>query len=178
MSHWKIIPARPDTWYFVTLTIVEWVRIFDDPDCSEIFLASLRFCQKNKDLHIAAYVIMPTHVHMILRSPNLSGVLRDLKAHTSRQLIRQLRKWKKSKALAIFRRAAVFEGKGNAYKIWAEGNHPVALENSDRFMSRLKYVHNNPVRKGYVETPEQWKFSSARNYLSGDQSVLQVECIH
>ncbi|HEX9652663.1 MAG TPA: hypothetical protein VGA99_03045 [bacterium] len=39
------------------------------------------------------------------------------------------------------------------------------------------FVHNNPVRKGFVEKPECWLYSSARNYVLGDESVITVELL-
>jgi putative transposase len=38
-------------------------------------------------------------------------------------------------------------------------------------------MHENPVRKGYVEMPEHWKYSSARNYLLDDHSIIRVESL-
>jgi len=41
----------------------------------------------------------------------------------------------------------------------------------------LEYMHDNPVLKGFVDQPEYWLYSSARNYISGDDSVLRVELL-
>jgi hypothetical protein len=47
---------------------------------------------------------------------------------------------------------------------------------SDRFFNqKLNYIHNNPVEKGYVEAPEDWIYSSARNYMRNDQSIIFVD---
>lgn len=40
---------------------------------------------------------------------------------------------------------------------------------------KIAYIHNNPVRRGWVDLPEQWRYSSARNYLLGDHSVLEID---
>jgi putative transposase len=40
-------------------------------------------------------------------------------------------------------------------------------------MQRLKYIHNNPVKRGYVDLPEHWRYSSARDYL-GQKGLLPV----
>ncbi len=42
---------------------------------------------------------------------------------------------------------------------------------------KLEYMHNNPVVKGFVDKPEYWLNSSARNYILGDDSVLKVELL-
>ena len=60
-------------------------------------------------------------------------------------------------------------------KIWQEGYHPVAIKNGRLFEQKLDYIHFNPVEKGFVEKPEHWKYSSARNYLLGDDSLLSID---
>jgi len=61
------------------------------------------------------------------------------------------------------------------YKIWANDFHPVALK-SDRWVrQKIDYIHYNPVRKGFVELPEHWKYSSARNWILGDDRIIENE---
>ena len=67
------------------------------------------------------------------------------------------------------------EGRGNKYKVWQEGFHPIGIDTAKFFQEKLEYLHNNPVRKGFVEEPEQWRYSSARNYLLDDHSIITVE---
>ncbi|TCL34896.1 hypothetical protein EV691_101338 [Azotobacter chroococcum] len=38
---------------------------------------------------------------------------------------------------------------------------------------KLDYIHHNPVRRGYVERPEHWRYSSARNY-AGEPGLLEI----
>ena len=40
---------------------------------------------------------------------------------------------------------------------------------------KIVYIHNNPVRRGYVDAPEHWRYSSARNYECDDHSVLEID---
>ena len=42
---------------------------------------------------------------------------------------------------------------------------------------KLEYMHNNPIEKGLVDKPEYRLYSSARNYIVGDDSVLSVDLI-
>lgn len=50
------------------------------------------------------------------------------------------------------------------YKFWQDGNHPVELISGNFVQQKLHYIHNNPVVEGFVERPEEYLFSSARNY--------------
>ena len=79
--------------------------------------------------------------------------------------------------LEIFFQAAKDKGRGNRYKVWQEGFHPIAIDTGDFFQQKLDYLHENPVRKGFVEKPEQWRSSSARNYFLDGHSVITVECL-
>ena len=40
---------------------------------------------------------------------------------------------------------------------------------------KLKYIHNNPVVSGFVTSPIDWKFSSARNYGNDDHTILEID---
>jgi len=77
--------------YFVTFTIVGWVDIFTRKECKDIVISSLEYCQKNKGLKVHAYVIMSSHIHMVIsakeESIGLSNIIRDLKRHTSKILL-------------------------------------------------------------------------------------------
>jgi putative transposase len=81
----------------------------------------------------------------------------------------------KIEMLEIFHKAALNEGRGNRYKVWQEGFHPIAVDSGDFFRQKLDYLHENPVRKGFVEKPEHWRYSSARNYILDDDSIITIE---
>ena len=65
------------------------------------------------------------------------------------------------------------------YKTWKADYHPVALKTDQWFNEKMDYLHYNPVRKGFVEKPEHWKYSSARNWLLDDESIIRInrECL-
>ena len=181
MSHWKIIQGSEEALYFLTATLVEWQYVFVERIFFEIIINSLRHCQSVKELRIFAYVIMPNHLHLIASGTKehpLSDTMRDFKQFTAKKIIHELQAIHKADILNAFRKAAVVDAKGNDYKIWTEGNHPIILENESMYREKLEYIHNNPVRKGFVEQPEHWTFSSARNYILNDHSVLKIECLY
>ncbi len=176
MSQWKV---NPDTnLYFVTTTIVRWLNIFTSEPFFRIIIEDLNYCMSNKGLKLYGYVIMPNHVHYILSTSegiSLSEVMRDFNRHTSRKISEALKTNNNRDNLRLFAQTADFDGRGNIYKIWQEGFHPMAVESDKFFMEKLQYIHDNPVRKGFVEKVEHWKYSSARNYLNDDHSVIEVE---
>ncbi len=43
------------------------------------------------------------------------------------------------------------------------------------YAQKAEYIHYNPVRRGYVDQPEHWNYSSARNYFLDDDSIIKVK---
>jgi hypothetical protein len=50
------------------------------------------------------------------------------------------------------------------YQVWEEGSMPKQIDSDDMMLQKLEYIHNNPVKRGYVDDPVHWRYSSARNY--------------
>ena len=42
-------------------------------------------------------------------------------------------------------------------------------------MQKIEYIHMNPVRRGYVERPEFWKYSSANYFITGENGVIEID---
>jgi putative transposase len=160
--------------HFITATIVEWLPVFTSAACCDIIVRSFEFCREHKGLKIHAWVILDNHLHAILAAPDLSAVLRDLKSFTTRQLIEQLNRERRPWLLNQLRyyRAAC---KPNEYQLWQEGSHPQALTSDAMFAQKLEYLHNNPVKRGLVASPEHWRYSSAHEYLRGARPLLRCD---
>ena len=65
--------------FFLTFTIKRWYYIFDRHYRWNILLESLRYFQKNKGLKIFNYVFMLNHIHLIVKSDDVIGFVRDFK---------------------------------------------------------------------------------------------------
>lgn len=52
----------------------------------------------------------------------------------------------------------------------------MAMSSNEKIDSRLNYIHDNPVRAGWVEEPDQYVYSSAKNY-AGEMGLLEIEMI-
>jgi len=166
-------------YYFCTDTIVGWQYVFTSFPFFNTITEALEYCRGEKGLRIHGFVVMPNHIHTILSAAegNLSDILRDFKRFTSKKISDTLTETNNNKLLRYFTATAERDGKGNDYKIWQSGSHPEAIVSKDFFNQKLNYIHNNPVRKGFVEYPEHWLYSSARNYATGDHSILKVDLV-
>jgi len=125
---------------------------------------------------------MPNHVHFIAQSIegiDFAAVVRDFKRHTSSRLFEQLQRDHRAGRIEYFRRAAQFYGQKSAFKIWQDGYHPEEIHTEAFFQQKLNYLHDNPVRKGYVAHPWEWLYSSARYYADYETElgVLQVDFV-
>lgn len=110
---------------------------------------------------------MPSHLHLIARADGeltLSEIFRDFKKFTSKAIIKQIISEPESRRdwmLEYFRNNKNIKSE---FKFWQEGNHPEEISSNKFFHEKLNYIHNNPFKELIVENPEDYLFSSARNY--------------
>jgi putative transposase len=173
---------NPDGIYFVTFTTVEWVNVFTKNPYFDILLDSLKYCQKNKGLLIHAWCIMTNHLHLIISrndKEDLSGIVRDFKKFTSTQIIEAIQKENDSRKnwmLWIFKSAGQRNPNNNKYQLWQQNSHPEELISNKFIDQKLDYIHNNIVITGMVENPEDYLYSSARDY-AGIKGLLEVDLL-
>jgi putative transposase len=167
--------------YFVTFQVIYWIDVFSRQTYKDIFIDSLKYCQKEKGLKVYAFVIMTNHVHMIISSDDkdLSDIIRDLKTHTSKAIIKQMQSPKESRRrwmLALFEFAAKKHKRNSIYQFWTHENHPIALETNHFIKEKLDYIHNNPVKSGMVYNSWEYVYSSASNY-TGMKGIIDIDLV-
>jgi len=141
----------------------------------DILVETLRYCREHKALRIYGWVILDNHFHAVLSAPELSGVLGDLKRFTARRILEQLqaerREWLR-RQLQFFKAAHKHDSE---HQVWQEGSHPQAIRSDQTMLQKLQYLHLNPVKRGLVEAPEHWRYSSAHEWLPGSAPVLKCD---
>ncbi len=178
MGRYKIVDDNGI--YFTTHTIVEWLPVFREREYFEIIIRSLNYCQENKGLAVFGYVIMLTHFHLVAQTDDgvkFQDVMRDMKKYTSKEISLRLESDGQKLFLYVLMKAAEGEKGRRKYKVWQDEYHPQLVYSDSVCYQKLEYMHNNPLRKGFVEMPEDWVYSSARNYAVGDHSILKVELL-
>ena len=63
----------------------------------------------------------------------------------------------------------------STWQLWQEGYHPQAIYSDQTMLQKIDYIPANPVRRGWVTSPEHWRYSSAHEWLPGAQSVLRCD---
>ncbi|MGB6687348.1 MAG: transposase [Terracidiphilus sp.] len=102
--------------------------------------------------YVIGYVIMPEHVHLLLSEP--AGVPLAKAIHALKLSMSKL------SAQRPFWQARYYD-----FNVFSERKR----------VEKLRYIHRNPVRRGLVEKPEDWKWSSFRHYATGERGTVGIE---
>lgn len=138
----------PSATYFITLTVVGWIDVFTRKEYADEIVKNLKFCQEKKDLEIFAYVIMPSHIHLVCRRNKglLSELLRDFKSFMAKQLLKLIaenpqesrREW----LMYMFKFFANRHAQNSEFMFWQKTNHPTELFSADIIEQKVDYIHN------------------------------------
>jgi REP-associated tyrosine transposase len=150
---------------FLTFTVVNWFYIFDRHNRWQILESSFQYCIDHKNLKIFGFIFMLNHIHLIIQSPDSIGFVRDFKKFTSKQIKLNIRVTEPDVLHIFTNRKAQFN-------LWQKTNMPIILQNKKILLQKINYIHNNPVRKGYVSNSQYWKYSSAN-----PDTVIKIETI-
>ncbi|MDP2391820.1 MAG: transposase [Methylococcaceae bacterium] len=156
------------------MTVLHWIPVFTRPDTVNILLDSLRFLSKD-GLQVYAWVVLENHCHFVLQSQALDHDIARFKSWTAKSLIQYLAGHNVRQILdqlAFYKKAHKDD---RAYQFWQEGVHPELIQGEDMMRQKIEYIHQNPVKRGYVDEAAHWRYSSARDYL-GESGLLEVRC--
>lgn len=165
--------------YYMTFTVVEWIDLFSREIYKDILIKNMRHCRKYKGLRVGAYVIMTNHMHVIWQSfeNDLSAILRDFKSFCTKEFINAIKNGnesRKERLLHSFQFHANRTNQNKEYRIWTGDNHPEEITSEIFLRTKLNYIHENPVRAGIVNKPEDYVYSSASNYIIG-KGIMDVD---
>jgi hypothetical protein len=135
---------EPTHLHFLTCTVLYWLPIFTNQDSVKIIIDSLIHLQKS-DKSYTAYEL-----------------LKLLQKNSATTLLKQF---------AFHKKAHRTE---TTYQIWEEGFHPKLIHSKKMMMEKINYIHQTPIKRGYVDKAEHWRYSSARDY-EGINGLLEVE---
>jgi len=150
---------NPEGLYFISFAVVGWLDVFIRNEYKEIFLESLRFCQKSKGMEIHAWCIMSNHVHLVFRSINVTAIKENL-AESRKEFL-----------LNFFLKEGSKTSNVTQYQFWRHDNKPIELWSNRVISQKINYVHQNPVKAGLVFRAEDYRYSSAIDY-SDEKGLL------
>lgn len=158
-----------DQLYFVSFAVIYWIDLFIREEYKTIMLDSWRYCIDQKGMELYGWCLMTSHVHTIIGShgEKLEKIMQSMKKHTSERLKAAIRDHPRESRREWM--LNLMTGRKNShnreFQLWQQDNHPVELTTLKIAHQRLDYAHDNPVIAGIVEKPEDYLYSSARNYF-------------
>jgi REP-associated tyrosine transposase len=141
--------------HFITFSCYRRMPLLDCAAVRETFERELERVRRWYGCYITGYVVMPEHVHLLISEPDraeLSVVIQMLKQITSHKL--------KSPTTSRFWQIRYYD-----FPVWSEKKR----------IEKLRYIHRNPVNRGLVARPEDWRWSSFVHYATGAESAVEIE---
>ncbi len=164
--------------FFVTTNVNHHAHVFIKKSYCHILLHNIKHYQQKYRFQILGYVIMPSHFHWIVEINteygSISDIMRDIKKYSAWDILEELEHEGAFALLNLFTKSAKKHGM-QQHKFWMSRFDDQVIHNESMLLTKLDYIHNNPVKAGIVETPEDFPFSSARNYILNDQSIIKVK---
>lgn len=123
---------------------------------------------------------MPNHLHLIISAANnnLSDIIRDFKKFTSAKIIKAIEENNKESRrnwmLWIFKKVGENNERNNNYQFWQQDDHLIECSTVEILRTRMNYVHENPVRGGFVWRAEDYRYSSAVDYYTTGKGLLNI----
>ena len=161
--------------YFITSTIVEWLPVFTSEKYFDILIYAIKFNQQNKNFKVHAYVIMDNHFHMLASGEDLSNILSSIKSFSAKKIIEELSKDKKDWLLHQFKFSKLLHKKECTYQVWQEGFHPQQILTEHMLQQKFDYIHMNPVKRGLVKKPCDWRYSSVSFYYKDEPREIEID---
>lgn len=173
MTRTRYRVVKPDSPHFLTATVVNWLPLFASRSIVQILLDSLTYLQENERMTVYAYGILENHLHLVAEANDLSKEMGNFKSFTARRIIDTLKQRNAGHILQQLSFHKLRHKEDSDYQVWQEGSHPQLIQGTEMMRQKVEYIHNNPIKRGYVDRPEHWRYSSARNYL-GQPGLLTV----
>jgi len=167
--------------YFITFNVVEWVDIFVRPSYKRVVADVLNEYIAYHGLIVYAWCLMSNHLHLVAQvkhGSTFAVTIRNLKKSIARKMKEVMEEEpdpRKEWMMARFANFSQCLKRIEKHPLWQDCNHPVHIESGNResLLEHIHYIHENPVRDRIVEFPEEYLFSSARDY-SGMRGLVDV----
>ena len=141
--------------HFITFSCYQRQPFLHTEEAKDTVQQILEQTRKQQGLRIAAYVLMPEHVHLLTNEPatgTLATFLQILKQLTSRQLKSPDQK-----------------------QLWQRRYYDFNVSSPEKFTEKLQYIHRNPVTRGLVTKPEDYCWSSFNHHATGEPHPVEIE---
>ena len=153
--------------HFLTFSCYQRQPLFRNPAHCDLFLKVLDRVRRRYRLVVLGYVVMPEHVHLLVSEPQretLSTAIQALKLGVMRSMLRSRKigeTWGTPASV-------------HPDRFWLARFYDFNVFTERKRIEKLRYIHRNPVERGLVSSPEDWRWSSFRWYRSGEAGPVQI----
>jgi putative transposase len=147
--------------HFITCSCFHRRALLTAPQRRDLFLAELEQMRRSYRVVVLGYVVMPEHFHLLLSEPHegsLSTFMQALKLGFARRVISELR-----------RGGEVVPG-----RVWQSRFYDFNVWSGRKRIEKMRYMHENPVRRGLIDEPNEWRWSSFRSYAYGEAGPVRL----
>lgn len=169
---------EPNSIRFVTASCFQKFDLFASDPLRKVFTDSLSAAHRKHGFELFAWVLMPNHFHLLMRpcrvsrGPDvkpLAPMLVTLKQGVSQRVIPR---WKKLKAPILPR---LIDPDGSV-RFWQHGGgFDRTVRDMTEFTKEVKYIHNNPVKRGLVARADQWPWSSVHWWMGARDGPVDCD---
>ncbi len=155
--------------HFITCSCYRRQPLLGSARRRDLFLTVLEQVRRRYQFVVLGYVVMPEHFHLLISEPQdrtPSTVMQALKLGFSRRVLIPMRRRRNAAQPELFERAPqhIWQKRFYDFNVWTERKR----------VEKLRYMHRNSVKRGLVESPEQWRWSSYRAYFFGETGPVKV----
>ena len=150
--------------HFITCSCYRRLPLLGTADRRDLLLSLLEEVRQRHRFVVLGYVVMPEHFHLLIsesQETTPSIAMQVLKQRFAHQVLAQLRKQRSASPRAA---GEIWQRRFYDFNVWTEHKR----------IEKLRYMHRNPVKRGLVIQPEQWAWSSFRNYAFGEAGPVRI----
>ena len=168
------VPRRLKRYYgaghlhFITCSCYQRKALLGTPRRSDLFLRLLEEARLKYRFVVVGYVVMPEHFHLLVGEPqvgNPSTVMQVLKQRYAQKTLSKPRQPSPQTELWDPGPRHVWQARFYDFNVWTERKR----------IEKLRYMHRNPVKRGLVLEPQQWRWSSFRWYWRGEVGAVRLK---
>jgi len=149
--------------HFITCSCYQRKPFLGSASRRDLFLKIFEEARQKYEFQVVGYVVMPEHIHLLIGEPDERSVavaVQVLKQRVSRQ------------CLARGRSRLPHDDAPPPF--WYPRSYDFNVFSEKKIAEKLDYMHWNPVKRGLVASPEQWRWSSYRFYALGEQGPVRI----
>ncbi len=142
--------------FVTTVTCVRGDVFTNEKICHEM-LELFEWYRNKFSVDCLGYVLMPDHLHVVLHQEEADMLVPQLMQGFKKLTSRRCRPARYPKL-----------------PLWQSRYDDVPVPGSDAVRTKLEYIHANPIRRGLVEEPEDYPWSSARDYYNEEVGIIKI----